>query len=67
MKKIVIYGGTFDPVHSGHIACAEEVIKSFDADALIFIPSGNPPHKIAARVTPGAFRVEMLKLATARL
>lgn len=65
MKKIVIFGGTFDPVHSGHIACAEEVIKFFGMDALIFIPSGNPPHKIAARVTPGAFRVEMLKIASA--
>jgi len=67
VKKIVIYGGTFDPVHSGHIACAEEVIKYFGMDALIFIPSGNPPHKIAARVTPGAFRVEMLKLASAEI
>lgn len=64
MKKIAVFGGTFDPVHCGHTACAEEVIKFFDIDALIFIPTGNPPHKIAARVTPGAFRVEMLKLAS---
>lgn len=67
MKKIAVFGGTFDPVHCGHTACAEEVIKYFGIDALIFIPTGNPPHKIAARVTPGAFRIEMLKIASAEM
>ncbi len=63
MKKIAVFGGTFDPIHCGHIACAKAVMEVFDIDAFIFIPTGNPPHKIASRVTPGAFRLEMIKRA----
>lgn len=61
--RIGIFGGTFDPVHSGHILCAEKVKSAFSLDAVIFIPTGNPTHKIAMRVTPGAARIEMLKRA----
>lgn len=61
--RIGVFGGTFDPVHSGHLLCAEKARRTFSLDAVIFVPTGNPPHKIATRVTPGAARVEMLKRA----
>ena len=61
--KLGLFGGTFDPVHNGHIRCAEEIKAAFSLDAIIFIPAGNPTHKIASRVTPGAMRIEMLRRA----
>lgn len=45
MKKIGIMGGTFDPVHMGHLFVANEVLNIYGLDEIIFIPAGNPPHK----------------------
>ncbi len=58
--KLGLLGGTFDPVHNGHIFAGEEIKAAFSLDAVIYIPAGNPTHKIAARVTPGVIRTEML-------
>ena len=44
-KFIGIFGGTFDPVHSGHVQIIENFIRSVDLDELIVLPNGNPPHK----------------------
>ena len=44
-KKIGIMGGTFDPVHMGHLVVANEVLNIYGLDEIIFIPAGNPPHK----------------------
>lgn len=44
-KKIGIMGGTFDPIHFGHLMIANEVLSKYNMDKIIFIPSGNPPHK----------------------
>lgn len=49
--KIAIMGGTFDPIHHGHLASAETVRAEFGFDKIIFIPSGIPPHKDAKHVT----------------
>ena len=57
-------GGTFDPIHNGHIKCAEEVQNALNLDKVLFIPTGEPPHKIARRVASAEDRLEMVKLAT---
>lgn len=50
-KKIGIMGGTFDPIHFGHLVIANEVLDKYNMDKIIFIPAGNPPHKKVARAT----------------
>jgi len=57
-------GGTFDPIHFGHLAAAEQVRVGFDLDRVIFIPSGHPPHKQGKQITPGIHRYVMAVLAT---
>ena len=63
--KTVIFGGTFDPVHNGHIAIAEAVIAQGLADRILFMPAPVPPHKMQCGITPFAVRCEMLALAVA--
>ncbi|HEX5482418.1 MAG TPA: adenylyltransferase/cytidyltransferase family protein, partial [Terriglobia bacterium] len=43
--KIALFGGTFDPIHAGHLRAARAAAKSFKLDRVLFMPSGNPPHK----------------------
>lgn len=64
MGKIGLFGGTFDPIHMGHIALAKRVLEQFGLDKIIFIPAGNPPHKSAKTITDKAHRYSMVKLAT---
>lgn len=63
MKRIGIFGGTFDPVHNGHLIMAENVKDQMHLDTVLFIPSGNPPLKNPDNITDAAHRVNMLKLA----
>lgn len=63
MRKIGINGGTFDPIHIGHIKSAENVFIALDLDEVVFIPTGNPPHKVSNLVTDETHRFEMVKLA----
>lgn len=58
-----IMGGTFDPIHIGHLACAEQARESFDLDGVIFIPAGNPVYKKEQKVTPARQRLSMCELA----
>jgi len=44
-RKVGIMGGTFDPIHLGHLVVANEVLNIYNLDEIIFIPAGNPPHK----------------------
>ncbi len=62
--RIGIMGGTFDPIHLGHLRAAEEIYWAFDLDKIIFIPSSRPPHKDQNKVTPALHRYEMVSLAT---
>jgi nicotinate-nucleotide adenylyltransferase len=64
LKRIALYGGTFDPVHNGHIAVANGLSKLFALDHLLFIPAHVAPHKRETRVTPALQRYAMLVLAT---
>ena len=61
--RIGILGGTFDPVHKGHIYLAKKVCAKLRLDKIIFIPSYLPPHKIGVKVTSARHRFNMLKLA----
>lgn len=63
MKRIGILGGTFDPVHFGHLIMAENVKDQMHLDEILFIPSRIPPLKDIDNVSVAAHRVNMLKLA----
>lgn len=63
-KRIAIYGGTFDPVHLGHIEVAKRVSELFEIDELLFVPAQVAPHKLTRPVTPAIHRYAMLVLAT---
>ncbi len=63
-KKIAIMGGTFDPIHYGHLVTAEAVMHEYQIDQVLFIPSGQPPHKTDSQVTSADHRYLMTLLAT---
>ena len=62
--KVGILGGTFDPIHLGHLATAEQVREIFALDEVLFIPAARPPHKVERLVTPEVHRLMMTYLAT---
>jgi nicotinate-nucleotide adenylyltransferase len=64
LRRVAIYGGTFDPVHNGHIEVARGVLKLFELDQVIFVPACVPPHKRNANITSAFHRFAMLALAT---
>jgi len=63
-KKIGIMGGTFNPVHHGHLVTAQEALDQFDLDEVIFIPTGDPPHKIDDLLAHAEDRYLMTVIAT---
>ena len=63
--KTGILGGTFDPVHKGHLAVAEEVRSRLHMDEVLFIPVGHPWRKAGNPILPATHRVEMVRLAIA--
>lgn len=63
MARIGLFGGTFNPVHHGHIAAAHAALDALSLDRLLFIPSGHPPLKGNAGLVPGHHRARMLRLA----
>jgi nicotinate-nucleotide adenylyltransferase len=65
--NIAIFGGTFDPIHSGHLRAAQAATRRFRLDRVLFIPSGNPPHKLNGRLTAFIHRYAMVALACAGL
>jgi nicotinate-nucleotide adenylyltransferase len=62
---IGIMGGTFDPIHFGHLVAAEEARVRFGLSRVVFVPNGRPPHKKDYPVTPAEHRCQMVVLATA--
>ncbi|MBP2649641.1 MAG: nadD [Firmicutes bacterium] len=63
-QKTGIMGGTFDPIHVGHLVTAEAVRIEYGLDKVLFIPAGNPPHKQDTGVTPAIHRYIMTVMAT---
>ena len=62
---IGVLGGSFNPIHNGHLHIAHHVRHTLNLDRVIFIPTGDPPHKPATSLAPAHHRLEMVKLATA--
>lgn len=63
--RLGVFGGTFDPVHCGHLVAAEEVRYRLRLDKVLFVPAGMPPHKLDHDITPTRHRLAMLELAIA--
>lgn len=61
--KIGIMGGSFDPIHNGHLVLAEQIRTQFKLDKIFFIPAGNPPHKLGVAMSGKVDRYNMTKLA----
>ena len=62
--RLGIMGGTFDPIHLGHLRAAEEIYWAFGLDQIIFVPAARPPHKEEAVAASALHRYEMVSLAT---
>jgi len=65
VKSLAVMGGTFDPIHFGHLLMAEEARQAFDIQLVTFVPNGQPAHKKGYPVTPAEHRYAMTLLATA--
>ena len=64
MKSVALFGGTFNPIHYGHLSIAEEVRTKFNLDKVIFVPTCVPPHKDPSDLADGKQRSIMAYLAT---
>lgn len=62
--RVGLFGGTFNPIHFGHLRAAEEVREALNLDLVYFIPAASPPHKIEGDLVPAEHRLEMVRLAT---
>ena len=65
MRRVGVLGGTFDPVHYGHLVIAEEVYATLKLSEVVFVPTGQPPHKTNEVVTAAEHRLAMVELAIA--
>jgi nicotinate-nucleotide adenylyltransferase len=64
-RRVGILGGTFDPIHYGHLVIAEQVREALELDRVLFVPAGIPPHKQDEEITAAADRAAMVELAVA--
>lgn len=63
-QRIALFGGTFDPVHAGHLEVAQSAVQELDLDRVIFLPCRQSPHKVEAAGASEGQRYAMLELAT---
>jgi len=64
-RRIALFGGSFDPIHSGHLAVARAADRRFNFDEIHFIPASRPPHKLKQHLAPFPHRFAMVALACA--
>jgi nicotinate-nucleotide adenylyltransferase len=65
LSKILLFGGSFDPLHCGHLIVSRYVAEHLQAERVILIPARRPPHKSGQSLTPGEHRLEMCRRAVA--
>ncbi|MGH7308862.1 MAG: nicotinate-nucleotide adenylyltransferase [Candidatus Rokuibacteriota bacterium] len=65
MTRTAILGGSFNPIHYGHLLLADDLLERLRFDRVLFVPAGVPPHKSATTLAPAADRYAMVKLAVA--
>ena len=63
--RVGVFGGTFDPIHIGHLVAAEETRVQLKLERVVFVPAGLPPHKLANHISPVEHRLAMVQLAIA--
>ncbi|MBA4542678.1 MULTISPECIES: nicotinate-nucleotide adenylyltransferase [Thermoactinomyces] len=61
--RVGIFGGTFDPIHMGHLLLAQQAMETASLEQVWFIPAGEPPHKQENEITPAQHRLQMVRLA----
>ncbi|MEO8352527.1 MAG: nicotinate-nucleotide adenylyltransferase [Chthoniobacteraceae bacterium] len=61
--KIALYGGTFDPIHHGHLILARTALEQLAFDRVVFVPAALSPHKLASKPAPAEIRIEMVRAA----
>ncbi|HEX4771346.1 MAG TPA: nicotinate-nucleotide adenylyltransferase [Bryobacteraceae bacterium] len=62
-ERICLFGGTFDPVHIGHLKVANEALRACNLDRVLFVPAAHPPHKHQSAITPFEDRYRMVEIA----
>jgi len=63
--RMAVFGGSFDPVHNGHLFLAGQIVRHKLADEVLFVPARQPPHKVGRTLTAAEHRLNMLKVALA--
>jgi nicotinate-nucleotide adenylyltransferase len=65
LARTAVFGGSFNPIHYGHLLLADGILETLKLDRILFVPAAVPPHKSPARLAPAGDRHEMVRLATA--
>jgi nicotinate-nucleotide adenylyltransferase len=65
LRRLGIFGGTFDPIHLGHLICADQLHEALGLDVVLFVPACTPPHKPGTEPAPAEHRLAMVQLAAA--
>jgi len=63
MEEIIVYGGTFDPIHNGHLSVINYIVNVYKGAKLIIVPNNKPPHKRHREITEFSHRINMVKIA----
>jgi len=65
LARVAVLGGSFNPIHYGHLLLADDVLEQLALDRVLFVPAGSPPHKPLSLLAPAADRFQMVRLAIA--